>query len=165
MVFTSTTDKNESDYDWNNKLKVFDESQAGVKGFLDASVEKIPPIFVHHPNKIQSNSVFGDSKFGIPLIDFEGIDRNASMRGEVVERIRDSCGNWGFFQMISHGIPLASWMEWLMECLLFVGIYILAKGTIRLGPTTQIMKIYLFVFDIGNSITKVVKVIHFKVLW
>lgn len=97
------------DYDRKSELKDFDDSKAGVKGLLDAGVTNIPKIFVNGHNQLRSDDQLGsgNSKFSIPVIDFEGIDTDSGLRREIVEKILDSCANWGFFQVINHGIPVS----------------------------------------------------------
>jgi isopenicillin N synthase-like dioxygenase len=34
------------------------------------------------------------------------IDEDPSQRAELIERVRYACENWGFFQVVNHGIPL-----------------------------------------------------------
>ncbi|CAL5416422.1 unnamed protein product [Camellia sinensis] len=114
MVVTSTGDGGvqsvtRPDYDRKSELKAFDDSKAGVKGLLDAGVTNIPKIFVNGHNQLRSDDQLGsgNSKFSIPVIDFEGIDTDSGLRREIVEKILDSCANWGFFQVINHGIPVS----------------------------------------------------------
>ncbi|KAJ9547478.1 hypothetical protein OSB04_020021 [Centaurea solstitialis] len=77
---------NGSNYDRQSELKAFDDSKSGVKGLVDAGLLKIPPT---------------RSKDDIPIIDLQG----TTHRGEVVENVRHAAENWGFFQIINHGIP------------------------------------------------------------
>ncbi|KAM3756013.1 hypothetical protein ACB098_02G080900 [Castanea mollissima] len=100
--------KMESNYDRRSELKALDESKAGVKGLIDAGVEKIPRIFIHEQNKQNnlSDSSF-DSKFSIPVIDFEGINKDVTLRDNIVNKVRDACENWGFFQIVNHGVEVA----------------------------------------------------------
>ena len=96
----------ESKYERRSELKAFDESKAGVKGLFDAGVEKIPQIFIHD-NKHYNESDSSDFKFSIPVIDFKGIDdKNVILRANIVNKVRDACEKWGFFQVINHGIEV-----------------------------------------------------------
>ena len=45
------------------------------------------------------------AQLSIPTIDLKGIDSNSVLRTEVVEKIRDACEKWGFFQ-VQNGIPV-----------------------------------------------------------
>ncbi|KAI8003362.1 hypothetical protein LOK49_LG08G02762 [Camellia lanceoleosa] len=99
----------EPEYDRRSELKAFDDSKAGVKGLLDAGVTKIPRIFIHDKSMLsdihKSSSVI--SQFSVPIIDFEGINKGAAQHGEIIDKVRDACEKWGFFQVVNHGIPIS----------------------------------------------------------
>ena len=105
MVLTTTvevTTEEESVYDGQAELKALDDTKTGVKGLIDAGLSKLPRIFLHHKNTLQkpsSNQSSGDHH-SIPVIDLEG------QRSKVVDRVRYACENWGFFQVVNHGIPV-----------------------------------------------------------
>lgn len=93
-----------SSYDTANEVKAFDETKAGVKGLADSGVIKIPRFFVHPPEKTQQPpSKSSNISLQVPIIDFEGFE--SSRRMEVVNEIRKASENWGFFQVVNHGIP------------------------------------------------------------
>ncbi|KAK7271301.1 hypothetical protein RJT34_27082 [Clitoria ternatea] len=109
MVATST-DKLEagtvSSYDRLSEVKAFDDSKAGVQGLVENGVTKVPLMFNGgHSNLSEGLTKESNSKFSIPLIDLTGIHDNPVLRGDVVGRVRYACANWGFFQVINHGIP------------------------------------------------------------
>ncbi|KAM3708197.1 hypothetical protein ACJW31_02G079400 [Castanea mollissima] len=83
--------KMESNYDRRSELKALDESKAGVKGLIDAGVEKIPRIFIHEQNKQNnlSDSSF-DSKFSIPVIDLKIVNHGVEVAvlDEIIDSIR-----------------------------------------------------------------------------
>lgn len=92
-------------YDRKSEVKAFDDTKAGVKGLVDAGVTKIPLIF--RGGKFSSREkTGGELQLSIPLIDLEGIRENPSSRKETIEKVRDACSKWGFFQVINHGIPV-----------------------------------------------------------
>lgn len=93
------------EHDWESELKAFDDSKAGVKGLVDAGATKIPPIFVHKHAHLYQTLGSNGCKFAFPNIDFKGIDRDAALRSKVIEKVRDACVDWGFFQVINHSIP------------------------------------------------------------
>ncbi|KAI8534432.1 hypothetical protein RHMOL_Rhmol10G0089100 [Rhododendron molle] len=91
-------------YAWKSDLRAFDDSKAGVKGIADAGLAKIPEIFVSNPNKHQEKP--GSSRLiNVPVIDFGGIDEDATLRKEIVEKVRDASEKLGIFQVVNHGIP------------------------------------------------------------
>ncbi|KAG5554425.1 hypothetical protein RHGRI_012079 [Rhododendron griersonianum] len=112
MVVTSIGEEdkaqNKPGYDRKSELKAFDDSETGVKGLVDAGVTKIPHIFIHEKSQLNDISTTGSvaSKFSVPVIDFEGIHGGPAQRTEIIEKIRDACEKWGFFQVVNHGIPM-----------------------------------------------------------
>ncbi|KAH7843888.1 hypothetical protein Vadar_021814 [Vaccinium darrowii] len=111
MVVTSNGEEVQAQfnpkYDRKNELKDFDDSKTGVKGLVDAGVLKIPRIFIHEKNQLDDKSTASSvaSQFSVPIIDFEGVDGDAAQRGKIIEKVRDACERWGFFQVVNHGIP------------------------------------------------------------
>ncbi|KAL1223735.1 1-aminocyclopropane-1-carboxylate oxidase-like protein 7 [Cardamine amara subsp. amara] len=69
---------------------------------------KVPSIFGFPPVAVadKKSSVFA-SDFAIPIIDFACVLQDAVSRESVVEKIKDAAENWGFFQVINHGVPLS----------------------------------------------------------
>ncbi|KAK4732537.1 hypothetical protein R3W88_025525 [Solanum pinnatisectum] len=104
-----------SEYDRRSEVQAFDDSKVGVKGLLDAGITKLPRMFLHNQPVIEKKS---DSdaitKLSIPVIDFEGLDKSAAQRADIVREIRDASENWGFFQIVHHEIP-SSVMEKVLE--------------------------------------------------
>ncbi|XP_061983890.1 1-aminocyclopropane-1-carboxylate oxidase homolog 3-like isoform X1 [Populus nigra] len=105
MVITSSAGVQESNYDKESQIKAFDDTRAGVKGLIDNGITKIPKIFVH--DKRSDVSSDSDQSAAVPLIDLEGIDEDRSQRAKVVEGVREACAEWGFFQVVNHGIPVS----------------------------------------------------------
>ncbi|KAK4266104.1 hypothetical protein QN277_027074 [Acacia crassicarpa] len=89
-----------------SERKAFDDTEAGVKGLVDAGLTKIPPSFHHPLHQSEQASNFGDTKHVIPVIDLTDVDKATSRRQVIVERIREASEAWGFFQVVNHGIPL-----------------------------------------------------------
>lgn len=84
------------------QVQAFDDSKTGVKGILDSGITKIPSIFHVNLEKSTQNSPTDESNFTtIPIIDLQHIKRV-----ELVDQIKNASKNWGFFQVINHGIPL-----------------------------------------------------------
>ncbi|CAN1151726.1 1-aminocyclopropane-1-carboxylate oxidase homolog 1 [Linum perenne] len=40
-----------------------------------------------------------------PVIDLAGVHQDPVKRKQMVEKIRDASGSWGFFQIVNHGVP------------------------------------------------------------
>nr|GEV15175.1 1-aminocyclopropane-1-carboxylate oxidase homolog 1-like [Tanacetum cinerariifolium] len=68
---------------------------------VDAGLSKIPSIFIHDQPIINKNSSTTHTQFNIPIIDLKG----TNVCNEIIENVRGACENWGFFQIINHGIP------------------------------------------------------------
>ncbi|KAI6674840.1 hypothetical protein NL676_002746 [Syzygium grande] len=95
----------EPGYDCESELKAFDTSRTGVKGLVDTGVSKLPRIFVvdrrpQSPNRYDP----AEMSFGIPVVDLEGVHEDPGKRGEMIRRVGQACEDWGFFQVVNHGI-------------------------------------------------------------
>ncbi|OMO95487.1 Oxoglutarate/iron-dependent dioxygenase [Corchorus olitorius] len=97
---------NPDQYDRASELKAFDDTKAGVKGLVDAGITELPRIFHQPADKIQKNSVSGDTQFSIPIIDLAEVEKNPITRKEIVDKVGNASRKWGFFQVINHGIPV-----------------------------------------------------------
>ncbi|WMV34137.1 hypothetical protein MTR67_027522 [Solanum verrucosum] len=95
--------KNEHSYERRSELIAFDNTQAGVKGLVDAGVKTVPKIF-YTPQDAYSNDP-EKNQFSIPVIDLDGISKDPIQHKEIIEKIRDASEVWGFFQVVNHGIP------------------------------------------------------------
>ncbi|CAN8301285.1 unnamed protein product [Cochlearia groenlandica] len=112
--------KNSIEFDPFIERKAFDETKEGVKGLVDAKITEIPRIF-HIPQgsfsyKKPSPSV---SDLEIPTIDFSSVHVDTSSREAIVEKVKYAAENWGFFQVINHGMPLKVLEEIVDGCLRF----------------------------------------------
>lgn len=94
-------------YNRESKLKAFDDTKAGVKGLVDAGINRIPRIFYQPTDNLDKTPVSGDIQYTFPIIDLQGVDKDPIQRKEIVERIGKASETWGFFQVINHGIPLS----------------------------------------------------------
>ncbi|KAK7256042.1 hypothetical protein RIF29_29475 [Crotalaria pallida] len=104
--FVTGTDS-DSTYDRKAEVKAFEDSKAGVRGLVESGVQKIPRMF--HSVKLVDTleSSAGDAKLSVPMIDLKDIHNNPALRTEVICKIRSACSEWGFFQVINHGIPVS----------------------------------------------------------
>ncbi|XP_050216195.1 1-aminocyclopropane-1-carboxylate oxidase homolog 3-like [Mercurialis annua] len=98
----------DAEYCRTSELKAFDDTKAGVKGLVDAGITKIPRIFHQPLNALLDSSHApndSDTKFVFPIIDLQNIKNSADSRKEIVEKVHNASVNWGFFQVVNHGIP------------------------------------------------------------
>ncbi|CAJ2628168.1 1-aminocyclopropane-1-carboxylate oxidase 1-like protein [Trifolium pratense] len=106
---TIANNSSTSTYDRIAEVSAFEESKAGVKGLIESGVTKIPHMF--HSSKLNLNSTHetdSSSKFSVPIIDFQDINStDPCIHVEVLNKIRNACKEWGFFQVINHGIPVS----------------------------------------------------------
>ncbi|XP_030498898.2 1-aminocyclopropane-1-carboxylate oxidase homolog 1 [Cannabis sativa] len=98
-------DNGSEDHSRLEALKKFDESKAGVKGLVDAGLTSIPSFFVH-PSETLSDLKKPTQNHtqtqSIPTIDLSGFD--SDRRSAIVEQVSRSAREYGFFQIINHGI-------------------------------------------------------------
>ncbi|KAK1379867.1 2-oxoglutarate 2OG and FeII-dependent oxygenase superfamily protein [Heracleum sosnowskyi] len=99
--------------DRQRQLQAFDDTKAGVKGLVDAGVEKIPDIFVHAPDAFDKNSGDVCKELTIPIIDLECLDKDPMSHQEIVDKVRCASETFGFFQVVNHGIPVTVLEEML----------------------------------------------------
>ncbi|XP_021635192.2 1-aminocyclopropane-1-carboxylate oxidase homolog 1-like [Hevea brasiliensis] len=106
-----------SGYCRTSELKAFDETKAGVKGLVDGGIIKVPRIFYRLPDDFDKISCaetdFGAS-FTFPIIDLEGVDKGSISRKEIIDKVRNASEDWGFFEVVNHGIP-ASVLKEMMD--------------------------------------------------
>ncbi|KAF9605617.1 hypothetical protein IFM89_017960 [Coptis chinensis] len=100
----------QSNYDRVEELKAFDETKAGVKGLVDAGLAKVPRIFIRPPNEVNPMSDIDLTDFRIPVIDLQGTHQ------KIVNEIENASENWGFFQVVNHGVPLSVLEEMIKAC-------------------------------------------------
>ncbi|KAF3777714.1 1-aminocyclopropane-1-carboxylate oxidase-like protein 2 [Nymphaea thermarum] len=99
------------DFDLDIELKAFHETKAGVKGLLDSNISTIPRIFIDPLDDHPLLSSSGHAKDGtvVPVIDFSNV--GSRRRKEMVAQVRDALKKWGVFQVVNHGIPVATLEE------------------------------------------------------
>lgn len=97
----------ESQYDQEKEIRAFDETKAGVKGLVDAGINKLPRMFIHPESSLEKSINAREETFSIPVIDLEGMDKDPVRRKEIVDKVRDASERGGFFQVVNHGIQVS----------------------------------------------------------
>ncbi|KAK6940691.1 Non-hem dioxygenase N-terminal domain [Dillenia turbinata] len=92
-------------HDKTNEVKEFLERKTNIKELVDSGIVKVPRMFIHPPETIQSTPslIQDDVHLHVPLIDFKGYQGDC--RAEIVEEMRKASETWGMFQIINHGVP------------------------------------------------------------
>ncbi|GLJ42647.1 hypothetical protein SUGI_0883840 [Cryptomeria japonica] len=82
--------------------KVFSPTEVGsLKSLVDTGIKEIPDAYVRPENeRPTATPVYTES---IPVIDLHDLD--GPNRQDTVSAITKSCEEWGFFQVVNHGIP------------------------------------------------------------
>ncbi|GMJ01965.1 hypothetical protein like AT1G06620 [Hibiscus trionum] len=101
----SETGEFHADYDRRTEVKAFDDTKAGVKGLVDSGITKIPRMFIDQSFILEKTSDSSSSQFSVPTIDLQAINDDPTLRSELIKQVESACANWGFFQVVNHGIP------------------------------------------------------------
>ena len=72
----------------------------GIKGLVDLGLESVPNQYIQPPAE-SFHKTKADLVDSIPIIDFTNLDDP-----NVEESIFNAAKEWGFFQIVNHGIPL-----------------------------------------------------------
>ncbi|KAL5701958.1 hypothetical protein ACHQM5_027236 [Ranunculus cassubicifolius] len=105
----ATSITTESEYNRAEEVKAFDETKSGVKGLVDSGLQKIPRIFRRPSNELHSSVSVptNPTKYQVPVIDLHSIKGDKNRREKIVEEIKNASENWGFFQVVNHGVGLS----------------------------------------------------------
>ncbi|KAK1265960.1 hypothetical protein QJS04_geneDACA000342 [Acorus gramineus] len=97
---TTTAITGESPYDRAKELKAFDDTKSGVKGLVDHGTPDLPKFFLHPQEDLPKPSDASPGRPEVPVVDLD------ASRAVIVEEIRRASEEWGFFQVVNHGVPL-----------------------------------------------------------
>ncbi|GMI64200.1 hypothetical protein like AT1G06620 [Hibiscus trionum] len=111
--------QSELKYDRVSEIKAFDETKAGVKGLVDARISEVPRIFHVPPDTLGETNVPIATQFHIPVIDLQGVKDDPGTRKEIVKEVLNASNEWGFFQIINHGIPVSILEEMKVRARMF----------------------------------------------
>ena len=95
----------DQDYDRTKEVVEFDQTKAGVKGLVDSGIASIPRFFIHPPESLSTQEVEGESQGSSCLVEVPVVDFRGESWGVLVEKVRKACEEWGFFELVNHGIP------------------------------------------------------------
>ncbi|CAI9762718.1 unnamed protein product [Fraxinus pennsylvanica] len=87
------------------ELKAFDETKSGVKGLVDSGVSKIPKIFIRSHDELAEESNHDRSDIQVPIIDLARINTDHDHRKKTINDLKQASKDYGFFQVLNHGIP------------------------------------------------------------
>ncbi|KAG8370389.1 hypothetical protein BUALT_Bualt14G0111900 [Buddleja alternifolia] len=93
-------------YDRVEQLKAFDETKSGVKGLVDSGITNIPEIFIRPSDELAEESNHITTNLQVPVIDLRGIETDDDHRRTIIREVKQASKEWGFFQVVNHGIPL-----------------------------------------------------------
>ncbi|PIN04461.1 Iron/ascorbate family oxidoreductase, partial [Handroanthus impetiginosus] len=93
------------DYDRVKELKAFEETKAGVKGLIDSGIQTVPRIFIRPPDELVEELNYSQSSdLQVPVIDLSGIGSDDQHK-KIISEVKQASKEWGFFQVVNHGIP------------------------------------------------------------
>ncbi|XP_059298718.1 jasmonate-induced oxygenase 2-like [Lycium ferocissimum] len=80
-----------------------------VQSLSDSGISTIPNKYIKPPIERPSLSNSFNNDINIPTIDFLGLftsdGNNYANKSIIYEQISEACRNWGFFQVVNHGVP------------------------------------------------------------
>ncbi|MCO5547667.1 hypothetical protein L7F22_001118 [Adiantum nelumboides] len=88
----------------------------GMKELVDAGLHAVPSLYLRPPHERPASSLINSSsqpllQYRIPIIDISALcsdSGSTSARAQVIEEIGHACEEWGFFQVMNHGVELAT---------------------------------------------------------
>ncbi|MBA0767850.1 hypothetical protein Gotri_016703 [Gossypium trilobum] len=92
----------------NDDAKETDEFQKGVRHLLENGVRKLPSKYVlplsDRPSVDKEQPTVAKSSLKLPIIDFAELQ--GPNRSQVLNSLSSACEEYGFFQVVNHGIPI-----------------------------------------------------------
>nr|UHH90044.1 2-oxoglutarate dependent dioxygenase tanshinone IIA synthase [Salvia trijuga] len=86
------------------ELKAFEATKAGVKGLIDAGIQKVPRMFIRPADELVEELNCARSALQVPVIDLGRIGEGGDAREKVVGEVRAASKELGIFQIVNHGV-------------------------------------------------------------
>ncbi|XP_024534841.1 protein DMR6-LIKE OXYGENASE 2 [Selaginella moellendorffii] len=84
----------------------FKESLRGVKDLVDSGIRELPRFYIRSDSRMRVQSSVLPPGGEVPIVDLRELD--GSDRGRIVEAVARASEEWGFFQVINHGVEAAT---------------------------------------------------------
>jgi len=88
--------KNNSPQDWPEPI-------VRVQSLSERSIDSIPDRYIKPLSDRPSSAVLDDDT-NIPIIDLAGLSGDPEARASTLSQISEACNEWGFFQIVNHGV-------------------------------------------------------------
>ncbi|KAA0057671.1 hypothetical protein IC582_023796 [Cucumis melo] len=77
-----------------------------VQSLSESGCSVVPSRYIKPPSDRPTVFSAASAAMNIPIIDIHGfaLDQDDSLRQTILSQVSDACRNWGFFQIINHGI-------------------------------------------------------------
>lgn len=90
-------------------LQSWPEPVVRVQSLSESGIRQIPQRYVKPPSlrpSLKNNNVFtAQTEVNIPVIDFQNVfSDDQTLRLDTLKSISLACRNWGFFQIVNHGV-------------------------------------------------------------
>ncbi|GER52289.1 2-oxoglutarate (2OG) and Fe(II)-dependent oxygenase superfamily protein, partial [Striga asiatica] len=64
----------------------------------------VPRIFIRPPDELAQEKNHIQSNLQVPIIDLSGVNEDACAREKIIGEVKRASSEWGFFQLVNHGI-------------------------------------------------------------
>lgn len=86
-------------------LQSWPEPIVRVQSLAESGIKTIPELYIKPPSKRPSNLTHEDATVNIPVIDLQALaGDDQEMRQTTLRMVSNACREWGFFQVVNHGV-------------------------------------------------------------